>query len=128
MTTDSTRRRIASHGAPGAPYAHLQPIVDAELGWGNLPGVRRGWYQPDPAHYPGRWSYDLDQPLHVEQLRAAFSFPENVRLGVFAPQAGHRPAMTVGDGRGVGVTAPAPRDWPHGEGFVDLPRTPGQEA
>jgi hypothetical protein len=125
MTTEHPRLRVASRGAPDRPYAHLQPIVEAELGWGNRARSPR-WFQPDPAHDPSVWYFDLDQPFHVEELRAAFVFPDNVRLGVFAPGPRQPPRMSLGDGNRIGITAPCPRDWLPGEGFVPLPRADGE--
>jgi hypothetical protein len=105
------RTPIAPKGAPGNPHAHLDPVVQAELSWGNA--LARDWYDPNPkVGDPLRC--ELRRPLHVERLRAAFAFPPTVRLSTSAPRGkGQRPLLHLYDARGwVQITSPLPDGWP----------------
>lgn len=66
---------LAGYGESARPYSHLVPVLDAELGWGNrAPG---GFCElPD-----GWWAASFMQPLHLDRLRAAFDFPDHIRVG-----------------------------------------------
>lgn len=65
-----------SPASPGRPWQHLQPVLDAEVDWGN--SSRDGFvYVPQD----GEWSALMRRPLHVEALEAAFEFPPGVRVG-----------------------------------------------
>lgn len=70
------RGRIADQSPDGTPYGHLQPVVDAELEWGNQ--TRDGWeYDRHDTWFTARFRY----PLHLERLQAEFDFPEHVKVG-----------------------------------------------
>jgi hypothetical protein len=66
---------LAGYGESARPYSHLAPVLDAELEWGNrAPG---GFCElPD-----GWWAATFMQPLHLDRLRAAFDFPDHIRVG-----------------------------------------------
>lgn len=68
-------RTVAPGGTGTRPYAHLLPVVAAEVAWGNadLEGFTEG---PD-----GWWAATLRRPLHLDALRAAFDFPSHIELG-----------------------------------------------
>lgn len=68
-------RRI-SPGTPGQPWQHLQPVLDAEADWGN--SSRDGFTF---TAQDGWWSALMRRPLNVEGLRAAFDFPDSIRVG-----------------------------------------------
>ena len=114
------RRPIATAGTPEHPYAHLVPVVEAELGWGNR--VQSAWDRSDKL-LDDR-SLTLAYPFHVEELRRTFRFPANIHLYAILPRPGHRhdkPRMLMTDvDRYVTVHAPLPDDWPDGEGQVAL--------
>ncbi|SEO48850.1 hypothetical protein [Actinacidiphila rubida] len=111
---------IASSGTPGNRHAHLDPVVEAELAWGNR--VSSTWGRTDKL-LDDR-SLTLAEPFHVAELRRTFRFPANIRLWAILPRPGHpreKPRMLLTDTDGyVTVHAPLPADWPHGEGEVAL--------
>lgn len=114
------RVRIAAAGTPVEPYAHLQPVIEAELSWGNR--VLSKWGRSDPLLDDRTLS--LAHPLHVELLRERFRFPPNVKLYAILPRPGYRhekARLLLSDtGRYVAVHSPLPADWAYGEGEVDL--------
>jgi hypothetical protein len=56
-------------------WTYLQPVVDAELAWGN---VANGGFTP---HGRGDGaSLTFRKPLHMDRLRATFLFPDIVEL------------------------------------------------
>lgn len=119
MTTDE-RQPIAATGTREQPQAHLEPVVAAELGWGNR--VLSKWGRSDKL-FDDR-SLTLAHPFHVEELRRTFHFPPNIHLYAILPRPGYRhdkPRMLMTDVDGyVTIHAPLPADWPHGEGQVAL--------
>jgi hypothetical protein len=110
--------RIQDSGTKDNPHAHLDPVIAAEIGWGNQ--VVRDWHITDP-HF-GYWDLTLARPLHLDLLRAAFRFPDHIGLSVIASRpGGQRPSMSLGDTRNlVGVTAPPPPGWPDADADIDL--------
>jgi hypothetical protein len=115
---DHEREPVATSGTADHPHAHLNPVVEAELSWGNE--VAEDWHVTDP-HF-GYWGLTPARPFHVDALRERFRFPASVRLRVVAGgPGGQKPSMFLGDRVAfVGITAPLPGDWPHGEGEVAL--------
>ena len=115
-----SRRAIAAMGLPDRPEAHLDPVVQAELAWGNR--VLSMWGRLDKL-LDDR-SLTLARPFHVEGLGRAFRFPANVRLYAVLPRPGHQdgpPCLQLSDvDRFVTIRSPLPEDWPHGEGQVEL--------
>lgn len=71
----AARGRIADQSPDGTVYGHLQPVVDAELEWGNE--TRDGWERDHDTWFTTRFRH----PLHLERLQAEFDFPEHVRIG-----------------------------------------------
>jgi hypothetical protein len=120
MTDDDTRRLIAPCGTPDRPQAHLEPIVEAELAWGNR--VLSKWGRSDKL-LDDR-SLTLTEPFHIELLRKTFRFPPNVRMWAILPRPGHRhdkPRLLLSDtDRYVTIHSPLSDDWPYGEGEVTL--------
>ncbi|MEW2522305.1 hypothetical protein [Actinacidiphila alni] len=114
---DDSRVPIAAAGTDDNPHAHLDAVVAAEVGWGNR--IERDWYITDP-HF-GYWDLRLARPFHVAELRAAFRFPGSVVLMAIGKRpGGQAPSLSMGDSRFVGITSPLPKDWPYGEGVVEL--------
>lgn len=68
------QEQILGTGSP-QPWSHLEPVVAAELSWGNT--VLR------PFRYESHGTYDLDvgAPLHLDRLRERFAFPDHIALG-----------------------------------------------
>jgi hypothetical protein len=66
---DDLSLRIAASGTQENPHAHLDPIVAAELSWGNR--IVKNWYVVD--YHFGYWDLQLEQPFHVELLRSSCS-------------------------------------------------------
>lgn len=67
---------IAPVGPADRPWAHLQPVLDAEQDWGN--STRYGFrYVPQN----GEWSAVMRRPLNVDGLQAAFDFPAHIQVG-----------------------------------------------
>jgi hypothetical protein len=101
-TSETPRLRIAQHGTAARPYAHLLPILEAELAWGN------------------RYAYEvrLKDPLHLDRLRATFQLPESVGFWATPPRGPKQPGtMSVGDTDGqMLIVAALPPDWSGGEG------------
>lgn len=117
---DDEQRAVAAAGTDQEPHAHLVPVVEAELSWGNR--VLSGWGRSDKL-LDDR-SLTLAYPFHVEDLRRTFRFPANIHLYAILPRPGYRhdkPRMLMTDvDRYVTIHAPLPGDWPHGEGRVAL--------
>jgi hypothetical protein len=115
---ENSRLLIASSGTKENPHAHLDPVVAAEVAWGNR--IVQGWHIPDP-HF-GFWDLTLAQPFHVEELRATFRFPDTIGLSVIASRpGGQRLSMSLGDSRNfVGITAPPPKGWPDADADIEL--------
>src|SRR5690242_11349990 len=87
------RLRIAVSGTRDNPHAHLDPVVSAEISWGNR--VVRDWYT---EHHVGYWEIRLERPLHVELLRKTFRFPPTIGLAVTNTASDTRePVMTLSD-------------------------------
>ncbi|MBY8876161.1 hypothetical protein [Actinacidiphila acidipaludis] len=120
LPPNGPRRPIAAAGTREHPYAHLLPIVEAELACGNR--VLSAWGRSDKL-LDDR-SLTLAQPFHVEDLRRAFRFPANIHLYAILPRPGHpldKPRMLMTDvDRYVTIHAPLPADWPHGDGRIAL--------
>ena len=68
-------RPLAGGGTGARPYAHLLPLVEAEVSWGN--SDVEGFCQ----HPDGWWSASLRRPLHLDRLREVFALPAHVELG-----------------------------------------------
>ncbi len=115
---ESSRVTVATAGTPDNPHAHLDPVVEAEVRWGNE--IAEDWHVTDP-HF-GYWGLVLARPFHLDALREHFRFPPSVGLRVVAAgPGGQRPSMSLGDRLNfVGITTPLPGDWAHGEGEVAL--------
>jgi hypothetical protein len=115
-----SRKPIATMGLPDRPEVHLDPVVRAELAWGNR--VQSAWGRLDKL-LDDR-SLTLARPLHVEELRRSFRFPANVRLYAALPRPerqGGAPGLQLSDvDRFVTIRSPLPGDWPYGEGEVEL--------
>lgn len=113
--------RIQDSGTKDNPHAHLDPVIAAEIGWGNQ--VVRDWHITDP-HF-GYWDLTLARPFHVDRLRTAFHFPGTIGLSVVASRpGGQRASMSLGDTRNfVGITAPPPTGWPDADTAIDLAAT-----
>ncbi|CCB73210.1 MULTISPECIES: hypothetical protein [Streptomycetaceae] len=112
-----TRLLIAASGTEESPHAHLDPVVAAEVSWGNR--IVRDWYITD-WHF-GFWDLRLERPFHVELLRSTFRFPPNVKLFTIGHHAGgQEPKMGMGDGRFVGITAPLPQGRPTVDREIEL--------
>ncbi|MFI1092152.1 hypothetical protein [Streptomyces sp. NPDC020917] len=110
--------RIARSGTPGNPHAHLDPLVEAEIRWGNE--VAEDWHITDP-HF-GYWGLTLARPFHVDELRAHFTFPPSFTLGVTGSRpGGQKPSMSLGDRLNfVGISAPIPPGWPDADTAIPL--------
>lgn len=108
---------IAAAGTEDNPHAHLEPIVAAEVRWGNR--VLRDWYVIDP-HF-GYWDLKLARPFHVEELRAAFVLPATIGMSVVATRRGRqRATMSLGDTRNfVSITSPLSPDWPDADTEIE---------
>lgn len=120
MSNDDTRRPIAAHGGADRPQEHLDPVVEAELAWGNR--VLSGWGRSDKL-LDDR-SLTLAYPFHIDRLRQTFRFPPNIRMWAILPRPGYRhdkPRLLLSDTDAyVTVHSPLPADWPHAEGEVIL--------
>jgi hypothetical protein len=108
---DDPRRLIASRGEPGRRYAHLEPIVEAELSWGNR--VLSKWGRLDPL-LDDR-SLSLTAPFHLAQLRETFRFPPTIRLSATLPRTGgkrDKGRMVIADPADfIMIYAPLPEGW-----------------
>jgi hypothetical protein len=114
---DDTRLRIAASGTQDNPHSHLDPIVAAELSWGNR--VVKNWYVTD-WHF-GYWDLQLEKPFHVELLRNTFRFAPNIKLFATGHHpGGQQPQMGLGDSRFVGISAPLPKEWPAVDREIEL--------
>ncbi|MEE4544880.1 hypothetical protein V2S66_23305 [Streptomyces sp. V4-01] len=105
-------------GTGDNPHAHLDPVVAAEVRWGNR--VERDWHITDP-HF-GYWDLTLARPFHLERLRAEFRFPPTIGLAAVASRpGGQRASMSLGDSANlVGITAPLPAGWPDADADIGL--------
>lgn len=104
------RRLIASAGTPERVYAHLEPIVEAELSWGNR--VRSTWRRLDKLLDDRTLS--LRDPLHVDLIKQTFRFPGTVQMWAVLPRPGHREKgrLLISDTTAfVTVDSPLPQDW-----------------
>ncbi|MEC3998616.1 hypothetical protein VSR01_36080 [Actinacidiphila sp. DG2A-62] len=114
------RRPIAARGWRQQPQAHLEPVVHAELSWGNR--IQSPWQRGDKL-LDDR-TLTLAEPFHVEKLRRTFRFPANIGLWAVLPRPGHRherARMVMSDSEEyVTIHTPLPDEWPHGEGEVAL--------
>jgi hypothetical protein len=120
MSSDDTRQPIAAHGTGDHPETHLEPVVQAELAWGNR--ILSPWGRSDKL-LDDR-SLALAQPFHLDELRATFRFPPTVRMWAILPRPGYRhdkPRLLLSDTDAyVTIHSPLPEPWPHGEGEVTL--------
>lgn len=117
MAANDERLRIAAHGTSDNYHAHFDPIVSAELAWGNR--IARDWHLVDPK--VGGYELTLAYSFHVELLKKTFRFPPNITLGVVGSESRvHGRRMSMGDKYMVGITAPFPKDWPAGDGRIEL--------
>lgn len=119
MTSNDDRRLIAAEGDPDRAYSHLEPIVEAELSWGN--SILYDWRWTDKL-LDDR-TLTLRQPFHVDLLRQTFRFPPNIRMYAMFPRPGYRERgrVMINDlNQYVTIDAPLPKDWPYGSGHVDL--------
>src|SRR4030088_842173 len=110
MTSNDDRRLIASGGDPDRPYSHLEPVVAAELSWGNR--VLSNWGRTDPLLDDRTLS--LMRPFHIDQLRQTFRFPPTVRLYAMLPRPGYREKgrLLLSDTeRYVTIYSPLPKEW-----------------
>lgn len=71
----SPRRRIDACSKDGTAYGHLQPVLEAELSWGN---TCRDGFRYVPRN--DEWNAHLGKPLHIDRLLAEFEFPPNIRV------------------------------------------------
>jgi hypothetical protein len=113
------RLLLATSGYDGMPEAHLEPIVSAELSWGN--SIRQSWRRTDPLLDDRRLT--LAEPLHVDLLRQTFRFPPSIGMYAVLPRPAGRQEgrLVIGDSANyVGINSPLPKDWPYGEGPVEL--------
>jgi len=116
MTSDDPRRPIASSGEPGRRYAHLEPIVEAELSWGNR--IQSDWRRFDK--FLDDRSLTLIWPFHLDKLRETFRFPPTVRLLATLPRPGDKHdkgRLVISDTEDfVMIYSPLPEGWTqHGE-------------
>ncbi|MEW2522304.1 hypothetical protein [Actinacidiphila alni] len=111
---------LAPTGLPDRPEAHLEPVVAAEVAWGNR--VLAPWSRTDPLLDDRALSFLY--PMHVELLRAKFRFPASVTLHAILPRPGYRREkarlLLTDTDRYVTIHSPLPEDWPYGEGEVAL--------
>jgi hypothetical protein len=113
------RRPIAAIGWLRRPQAHLEPIVAAELSWGNR--IDYDWRRTDKL-LDDR-TLRLTSPFHLDRLRATFRFPPNVRMyaNLPGPRPGQIGRVLISDFEDyVNIEAPLPEGWPYGTDFVDL--------
>ncbi|MCM2418792.1 hypothetical protein [Streptomyces sp. RKAG293] len=118
-TPDDVRAPIAAAGTRENPHAHLDPIVAAELSWGNR--ITKDWHIVD--YHFGDWLLTLEKPFHVDRLRETFVFPGTIRLGTYARHSdgsgGVR--MCLGDQLNLmGIEAPLPKDLPAVNAEIEL--------
>src|SRR5690348_3508817 len=117
QSQNDTRLRIATSGTQENPHAPLDPIVAAEVSWGNR--IVKDWYIPD--YHFGYWDLKLEQPFHGELLRTTFRFPPNVKLFTTGHHpGGQKPEMGLGDSSFVGISASLPKDWPAVDREIEL--------
>jgi hypothetical protein len=113
------RLLLAASGYAGMPEAHLEPLVSAELSWGN--SIRQSWRRTDRLLDDRRLT--LARPLHVDLLRQTFRFPPSIGMYAVLPRpATHQEGrLMIGDSANyVGIDSPLPKDWSFGEGPVEL--------
>jgi len=116
--SEDARIPITSSLSRDNRHVHVDPLVDAEVRWGNE--IAEDWHITDSRL--SHWGLTLARPFHVDEVRARFSFPSDVGLYVVGARRRREvPTMCLSDILGVArVTAPLPEDWPHGEGQVEL--------
>ncbi|MCW2506037.1 MAG: hypothetical protein JWO79_4321 [Actinomycetia bacterium] len=111
MTSDDRRRPIAPHGEPDRRYAHLEPIVEAELSWGNR--VDYNWRRLDKLLDDRILT--LMEPFHIGLLRRTFLFPPNIRLYAVLPRPGYKHdvgRLLISDTEDfVKIDSPLPEGW-----------------
>jgi hypothetical protein len=113
MTSDDPRRPIAPHGDSDRPYGHLEPIVEAELSWGNR--IEYNWRRTDKLLDDRTLTLQL--PFHIDLLRQTFRFPRNIVLSAMLPRPGYRPnrgRLLIDD-----MDQYATIDSPHPEGWTE---------
>jgi hypothetical protein len=116
-TSETPRLRIAQHGTAARPYAHLLPILEAELAWGNRYAYGYNGFKMRDYHFRD-YEVRLKDPLHLDRLRATFQLPESVGFWATPPRGPKQPGtMSVGDTDGqMLIVAALPPDWSGGEG------------
>jgi hypothetical protein len=82
----TAKQRIQSVGDAERPYAHFQPIVEAEKSWGNR---LLGDFTYNPND--GQWTAYTWRPLHLDKLRETFDFPATFELRSGPVQPAERP-------------------------------------
>lgn len=108
------RFRIPQRGTPDNAYAAFDPAVAAELARGNR--IVKGWHLVDRHHGPVELR--LENPPHVDPVRAVFDFPPGA--GLCVPATGTAPR----DGESTAVTAPPGDAGAPGAVADDDPRRP----
>jgi hypothetical protein len=117
---DNDRCGLASSGTPENRHAHLEPVVSAELRWGN--SIEYGWRRVDPLMDDR--SLRLARPFHIERLRKSFLFPPDISLTAVLPRPGcrERGRLILEDANErVAIDSPLPDAWPYGAGEIRLP-------
>jgi hypothetical protein len=101
---------IAAAGKPGHDYAHLEPIVEAELSWGNR--IFSNWGRTDKLLDDRTLA--LRDPFHVDLIRQTFRFPDSVQMWSVLRRPGHREpgGFLISDTVAYAtISSPLPHDW-----------------
>jgi hypothetical protein len=109
------RLRIASRGSFDSPHRHLDPVVEAELRWGNR--IAEHWFVDRRV---GSAILRLREPLHVDLLRRTFVFPPGFRLRTVGPRPDREPTMALADAEHVGISGPLPPGFPAVDAEIPL--------
>jgi len=111
MASADPRRPIASAGTRERPQTHLEPVVEAELSWGNQ--IELEWGRLDK--FLDDRSMSLMRPLHIEKLRETFRFPPHVLLSATLPRPTYkhdRGRLVISDTENfVMIYSPLPEGW-----------------
>ncbi|NUR02166.1 MAG: hypothetical protein HOY79_38225 [Streptomyces sp.] len=116
MTHDS-RQLIVAGGTEEAPHCNFDPVVEAELSWGNR--IARDWRILDP--HLGNWTLYLERPFHVDLLRVTFRLAPGIGFSAFPGQPNDSgPRMSMSDPTFTSIVSPLPRDWPREYRKIEL--------
>lgn len=117
MATDDNRRLIEAYGTHQAPHGNLDPVVEAELAWGN--SIERDWRVGDPHLMD--WTLVLAEPFHLDLLRETFRFAPGIRIGAFpGTPHGLGPRLTMTDPAYTSIISPLPAGWPDERRTIEL--------